>query len=33
MKDIGKLMKNVIPLIKGKADGKQVNAIAKELLN
>lgn len=33
MKDIGKLMKNVMPLIKGKADGKQVNAIAKELLN
>ncbi len=33
MKDIGKLMKNVMPLIKGKADGKQVNAIARELLN
>ena len=33
MKDIGKLMKNVMPLIKGKADGKQVNIIAKELLN
>ncbi|MBM7549619.1 GatB/YqeY domain-containing protein [Peptoniphilus gorbachii] len=33
MKDIGKLMKNVMPLIKGKADGKQVNLIAKELLN
>lgn len=33
MKDIGKLMKNVMPLIKGKADGKQVNVIAKELLN
>lgn len=33
MKDIGKLMKNIMPLIKGKADGKQVNVIAKELLN
>ena len=33
MKDIGKLMKNVMPLIKGKADGKQVNITAKELLN
>ena len=33
MKDIGKLMKSVMPLIKGKADGKQVNLIAKELLN
>lgn len=33
MKDIGKLMKNVMPLIKGKADGKQVNLIAKEILN
>lgn len=33
MKDIGKLMKIVMPLIKGKADGKQVNVIAKELLN
>lgn len=33
MKDIGKLMKNVMTLIKGKADGKQVNIIAKELLN
>ena len=33
MKDIGKLMKNVMPLIKGKADGKQVNLIAKDLLN
>ena len=33
MRDIGKLMKNVMPLIKGKADGKQVNIIAKELLN
>ena len=33
MKDIGLLMKNVMPLVKGKADGKQVNVIAKELLN
>lgn len=33
MKDIGLLMKNVMPLVKGKADDKQVNVIAKELLN
>ena len=33
MKDSGLLRKNVMPLVKGKADGKQVNVIAKELLN
>ncbi|MBU5669947.1 GatB/YqeY domain-containing protein [Peptoniphilus sp. MSJ-1] len=33
MKDIGLLMKNVMPKIKGKADGNSVNKIAKELLN
>lgn len=33
MKDIGKLMKTVMPLVKGKADGNAVNKIARELLN
>ena len=33
MKDIGKIMANVMPKIKGRADGGMVNAIAKELLN
>ncbi len=33
MKDIGKLMKAVIPQVKGKADGNAVNKIARELLN
>lgn len=30
---IGQLMKNIMPKVKGKADGKQVNRIALELLN
>ncbi len=33
MKDMGKIMANVMPKIKGRADGGMVNAIAKELLN
>ena len=33
MKDIGKLMKAVMPQVKGKADGSAVNKIARELLN
>ena len=32
MKDIGKLMKAVMPQVKGKADGNAVNKIARELL-
>ncbi|GAA3020956.1 GatB/YqeY domain-containing protein [Tetragenococcus solitarius] len=32
-KDFGKVMGVVMPQVKGKADGKQVNAIVKELLN
>lgn len=31
-KDMGKLMKAVMPLLKGKADGKLVNDIVKEVL-
>ena len=31
-KDMGKLMKVVMPLVKGKADGKLVNEIVKEVL-
>ncbi len=32
-KEFGKVMGVVMPKVKGKADGNQVNAIAKELLN
>ena len=32
IKDIGKLMKVLMPKTKGKADGKQVNRIVRELL-
>lgn len=32
-KDIGKVMGKVAPLIKGKADGKQVNQILQQMLN
>lgn len=31
-KDMGKLMKEVMPLVKGKSDGNVVNAIVKKLL-
>ncbi|MBI5902347.1 MAG: GatB/YqeY domain-containing protein [Deltaproteobacteria bacterium] len=31
-RDMGKLMKAVMPLIKGRADGKLVNEIVKEVL-
>ncbi|WP_288226790.1 GatB/YqeY domain-containing protein, partial [uncultured Enterococcus sp.] len=32
-KEFGKVMGAVMPKVKGKADGNQVNAIVKELLN
>jgi hypothetical protein len=32
IKDIGKVMKSVMPKIKGKADGKEVNRICKKYL-
>lgn len=32
-KEIGKLMKSVMPLVKGKADGKEVNRIALDYFN
>jgi uncharacterized protein YqeY len=32
VKDMGKLMAVLMPQVKGRADGKQVNAIARELL-
>lgn len=33
MKDIGKIMGVVMPKVKGRADGKMINAIAKEKLS
>lgn len=33
IKDMGQLMKSVMPKVQGKADGQTVNTIAKELLN
>ena len=33
IKDFGKVMGAVMPQVKGKADGNQVNAIVKEELN
>jgi len=33
MKDMGKIMQAVMPLIKGRADGKAVNEIAKKYLS
>ncbi|OMH41396.1 GatB/YqeY domain-containing protein [Desulfurobacterium indicum] len=33
LKDLGKIMKIVIPKVKGKADGSVVNRIARELLS
>ena len=32
-KDMGAVMKAVMPKVKGRADGKQVNAVVRELLN
>lgn len=32
VKDMGKVMKAVLPKVKGRADGSQINAIAKQLL-
>jgi hypothetical protein len=32
MKDMGKLMKTLMPKVKGKADGKEVNERVKEFL-
>lgn len=32
IKDMGKIMKAVMPETKGRADGKEINAIARELL-
>lgn len=32
VKDIGKVMKAVLPKVKGKADGSKVNALAKQIL-
>jgi uncharacterized protein YqeY len=32
MKDIGKIMKDVMPKIQGKADGKMVNAVVRKIL-
>ena len=33
MKDMGKIMAHVMPQIKGRADGRAVNEIAKNYLN
>ena len=33
MKDIGKVMAAVMPKVKGRADGKQINQCAKEILS
>ena len=33
IKDMGKIMAFVMPKTKGRADGKEINAIARELLN
>lgn len=33
VKDMGKVMAAVMPKTKGRADGKEINAIARELLN
>lgn len=32
IKDMGKIMKAVMPKVKGRADGKEINSIARELL-
>ncbi|MEN6460086.1 MAG: GatB/YqeY domain-containing protein [Syntrophomonas sp.] len=31
--DMGKLMKSLMPKLKGRADGKQINQLVKEMLN
>jgi len=33
MKDIGNIMKNVMPKVKGKADGRMINESVKRILN
>ena len=33
IKDIGKIMQNVMPKTKGRADGKMINAIVRKLLS
>lgn len=33
MKDIGKIMQNVMPKTKGRADGKMINAIIRKILS
>ena len=33
IKDMGKIMAAVLPITKGRADGKEINAIARELLS
>ena len=33
IKDMGKIMAAVLPKTKGRADGKEINAIARELLS
>ena len=33
MKDMGKIMAAVMPKVKGRADGKMINAIVKEKLS
>lgn len=33
MKDMGKIMGVVMPKVKGKADGKRINEVAKQILN
>ena len=33
MKDLGKVMKTIMPKVKGKADGKKVNEIVRKLLS
>ena len=32
IKDMGKIMAEVMPKVKGRADGKEINAVARELL-
>lgn len=32
VKDIGKVMKAILPKVKGRADGRKVNALVKQIL-